>query len=89
MGNSVYVCEPDKIVMSRPECSKDFKNFMARAKSRQETFITRLKAARVLISCFHHGISSDNKMKMHQICVHMIAVMVQYSIENGSPMFET
>ena len=61
--------EPDKIVVSISEHPKDFKKFMAKVKSRQETFNVRLKVFRVLTSCFHHGTStsSDNKMKMHQM----------------------
>ena len=89
IGDPGYADEPDKIVVSRPEHPKDFKKFMARVKSRQETFNARLKVFRVLISRFHHGTSSDNKMKMHQMCAEMIAVMMQCSMENGSPLFET
>jgi hypothetical protein len=40
-------------------------------------------------SIFHHGTSSANKMKMYQMCVEMIVVMVQYSIENGAPLYES
>ena len=49
------------------------------------------KDSKLLTSCFHHGTSSANKMKMHQMCVEMIAVMVQYqySMENGAPLFES
>ena len=88
VGDSGYAGEPDKIVVSRPEHLKDFKKFLARVKSRQETFNARLKVFRVLTLRFHHGTSSANKMKMHQMCVEMIAVMVQYSMENGAPLFE-
>ena len=87
--DSGYAGEPDKIVVSRPEHPKDFKKFMARVKSRQETFNAWLTLFRVLTSRFHYGTSSDNKMKMHQISVEMIAVMIQYSMENGSPFVET
>ncbi len=88
IGDSGYAGEPDKIVVSRPEHPKDFKKFLARVKSRQETFNARLKVFRVLTLHFHHGTSSDNKMKMHQMCVEMISGMVQYSMENGAPLFE-
>ena len=88
-GDSGYAGEPDKIVVSRPQHPKDFKKFLGQVKSRQETFNARLKVFRVLTSRFHHGTSSANKMKMHQMCVEMIAVMVQYSMENGAPLFES
>ena len=61
--DSGYTGEPDKIVASRQEHPKDFKKFMARVKSRQETFNKRLKVLRVLTSRFHHGMNSDNKWK--------------------------
>ena len=86
VGDSGYAGELDKIIVSRPEHPKDFKKFLAPVKSRQETFNARLKVFRVLTSRFHHGTSSANKMKMHQMCVEMIAVMVQYSMENGAPL---
>ncbi len=46
------------------------------------------KDIKLLTSRFHHGTSSANKMKTHQMCVEMIAVMVQYSMENCAPSFE-
>jgi hypothetical protein len=79
---ALFFSGSDKIVVSRPENPKDFKKFLVRVKSMQETFNARLK------SRFHHGTSSANKMKMHQMCVEMIVVMVQYFTENAAPLFE-
>ena len=85
IGNSGYASEPDNIVVLRPEHPKGFKIFMAMVKTGQETFITRLKVFRMLTSYFHDGARSENNIKMHEMCVEMMAVMVQSSIENGSP----
>ena len=89
IGGSGYAGEPDRFVVSRWEHPTDFKKFMKRVKSRQETFNARLEVFRVLTSWFHYGTSSDNKMKMHQMCVVMITIIVQYSMENGSLLLET
>ena len=70
------------------ESIQKIQGFMARVKDKKETFNTRLKVFRVLTSCHHCGTSLDNKLNIHQIYVEMIAVMVQYSMENGSPLFK-
>ena len=78
IGNLGYAGKPDQIVVSRPEHPKDFKKFMAKVKSRRETFNAKFKVFRVLTLYFHRDTNSDNKMKMHQMCVEMIVVMVQH-----------
>ena len=48
VGDSGYSGEPSKIVTTKDEHSSDFKEFLARAKNRQETFHWRLKAFNML-----------------------------------------
>ena len=57
VADSGYEGEPDKIVMTKEEHAKDFKEFLARCKNRQETFHWRLKAFNILGGRFHHGTS--------------------------------
>ena len=49
----------------------------------QETFFSRMKAFQVLRQPFRH----KPVMEKHEACFIAVAVMVQYGIENGSPLF--
>lgn len=57
VADSGYEGEPDKIVMTKEEHAKDFKEFLAKCKNRQETFHWRLKAFNILGGRFRHGTS--------------------------------
>jgi hypothetical protein len=47
-----------------------------------ETFNSRLKNFHCLDDRFRHGIDK------HKICFEAICVIVQYQLENGSPLFD-
>jgi len=87
IGDSGYV-GIENIIIYREEHSLEFKEFMGRAKNRQETLHSRLKSFNVLKSRFRHGQGTQSKMAYHKICVEAVCVMVQYSFENGNSMFE-
>lgn len=74
--------------MTKDEHSCEFKEFLARAKNRQETFHWRLKAFNVLGQRFRHGKNTEHKMSLHKMAVEAVAVIVQYDYENGHQPFD-
>jgi hypothetical protein len=88
IGDSGYEGEPDKVSTSIREHDAEVKEFFARAKSRQETFNTRLKFFAVLSERFRHGKGVKKKMDMHQACFDAVCVLQQYDMENGHPLME-
>jgi hypothetical protein len=88
VGDSGYNGEPSKIVVTKDQQSAELKEFLARVKNRQETFHWRLKSFNVLGQRFRHGVSTQERMRLHQIAVHAVAGIVQYDYENGHPPFE-
>ena len=69
IGDSGYSGEPSKVVTTKDEQSSEFKEFLARAKNRQETFHTRLKSFSVLGTRFRHGVDPDDRMRLHKMAV--------------------
>jgi len=68
--------------------SKELKAFKARAKSRHETFNSRMKIFHVLKHKFEHDKGT------FPICMTAVAVLVQYMIEDtkpesATPLFDT
>jgi hypothetical protein len=56
-------------------------NFKSRARCRQETYNRRLKHFMCLSSTFKNGFAK------HGIALRAVAVMVQYQMDNGSPLY--
>ena len=88
IGDAGYSGEPTKVVVTRDEQSSDFKEFLARAKNRQETFHWRLKSFNILGHRFRHGVNTKERMRMHRMAVELVAGIVQYDYENGHPPFD-
>lgn len=95
ISDSGYVGIEDKVIIYRQEHSSEFKEFIGRAKNRQESRMNRqeslhirLKSFNVLKSHFQHGQGTQSKMAHHKICVEAVCVTVQYSLENGNTQFE-
>ena len=88
VADSGYNGEPSKIVVTKDEQSDEFKNFLARAKNRQETFHWRLKSFNILGYRFRHGVSPRERMRLHKMVVEAVTGIVQYDYENGHPPFE-
>mmetsp|Transcript_32564 Transcript_32564/g.55538 ORF Transcript_32564/g.55538 Transcript_32564/m.55538 type:complete len:170 (+) Transcript_32564:62-571(+) len=88
VADSGYAGEPEKIVMTQDEHPKDFEEFLARCKNRQETFHWRLKAFNILGGRFRHGISVEHRMELHRMAVDVIVGVIQYDYENGHPPFD-
>jgi hypothetical protein len=62
--------------------SKELGKFKSRARARHETFNGRIKNFLCLDVRFRHGV------KNHRSVFEAICVIVQYQLENGSPLFE-
>ena len=82
-----YKGEPTKILMVTDEMSKEMKDYIGRAKARQETFHGRLKGTfNILGHRFRHNQKTAEKtMALHQKVVHACVVLIQYDFENGHP----
>lgn len=73
----------EKGIISTPS-SQDppgLRHFKSRARSRQETFNARIKFHKILDTRFRH------KLEKHEIAFEACCVIVQYQMENGSPVF--
>lgn len=88
IGDSGYAGMPDKVTVTKDGQSKALKQFLGRAKNRQESLHTRLKSFNVLSGCFRHGKGTESKLELHKTCVEAVCVIVQYDMENGSPVFD-
>ncbi|KAL7524100.1 hypothetical protein ACHAXR_000437, partial [Thalassiosira sp. AJA248-18] len=88
IGDSGYAGEPTKIVTTKDEHSSEFKEFLARAKNRQETFHWRLKCFAILRHRFRHGVNTQDRMNLHKTVVDLVAGIIQYDYENGHPPFD-
>jgi hypothetical protein len=57
--------------------------FKSRARARHESFNGRLKFFDILQNTFRHGEAR------HKIAFEAVCVIVQYQMDNGSPLFDT
>jgi hypothetical protein len=78
VGDSGYEGKPSKIVVMRDEHSKEFKKFLARVCSHQETFFKGLKDWKILRCCFAYGSTTEGRKKLHKMAIEAIAVICQY-----------
>jgi hypothetical protein len=63
----------------------EVKEFKRRARARHENFNGRIKNFGVLSQTFRH---KKNRLEKHQTAFEAVCVIVQYQLENGSPLFE-
>ena len=87
-GDSGYIGEPSKVVLSKDEHTPEFKEFLERVKNRQETFHWRLKAFNIIGGRFRHGKDTEHRMRLHKMAVEAVAGIIQYDYENGHPPFD-
>lgn len=88
IGDSGYEGMPEKVTVTRDGQSKELKQFLGRAKNRQESLHSRLKSFGALNDRFRHGKSTKDKLDLHQMCVDAVCVAVQYDMENGRPIYD-
>ena len=82
IGDNGYHGEPN--TMSTPSSwdPKKLHCFKSWARACHELFNGRINKFKCLSKRFHHGVHK------HQICFEAICVIVQYQLENGSPLFD-
>lgn len=83
IGDRGYRGESNLISTPNPHDAKELRDFKSRARARHETLNGRLKNFQVLSGRFRH--KQDN----HKTVFEAICVIVQYQLENGSPLFQT
>ncbi len=88
VADSGYAGEPSKCVITKDEQSDELKQFLARAKNRQETFHTRLKSFNILGHRFRHGVNTEERMRLHKMAVWAVSGIIQFDYENGHPPFD-
>lgn len=88
VGDSAYSSQPDKVTTTKDAHDPKTKKLFARMKSMQETCFKRFKDFKVLRESFRHGTGTDNKLEKIKTSFEAVAVLVQYDIENGHPLFE-
>lgn len=82
IGDRGYTAEPDFISTSNDFDPREIAEFKDRAQARHETFNGRLKSFKCLSTKFRHGIEN------HKVAFEVVCVIVQYEMENGSPLFD-
>jgi hypothetical protein len=87
-ADSGYVGESGKLTVSRAHHSEEMREFIARAKARQESFNSRMSRFNILRARFRHGKGTQQKLELHKSCAEAVCVIVQLGMDNGSPLFE-
>jgi hypothetical protein len=90
VGDSGYSCRDlsDRIVTTRWIHSKQFKKWIARVKSRQESLFLRMKAFQVLGGVFRHSKGgTDAKISLHKACTEAVLTLIAYDLEEY-PLFD-
>lgn len=72
----------EKASTRMPGNSHKMKHFRSRAQGRQETLFFRFKVFSILRERFRHSYS------LHKMVLDDVAVIVQYDMENGHPLFD-
>ena len=79
---------PEKVTVTRAGQSKELREFLGRAKNRQESLHAKLKSYRILGSNFRHGKKgTQDKIDLHQMCVEAVCVIIQYDSKYMFLMF--
>ena len=83
VADSGYSGEDNNTIsVTREGDSKEVKEMKARAKSRHETFNSRIKSFTILSTEFRHNIA------LHQAVMESVCVLLQYDMESGHGLFE-
>lgn len=82
VGDNGYRGEPNALSTPNLQDPPELRKFKSRARARQESFNARIKVFQCLDQRFRH------RIKKHKICFEAVCVIVQYQLENGSPLFD-
>lgn len=75
----------NKISKPNPLDTPEVRKFKGRARARQENFNARLKIFKVLKNEFRNNTKKEEK---HKCCFEAVAVICQYQLELGSPLWD-
>ena len=79
----------DNVTITREGQSRELKQWLGRAKNRQESLHSRIKSFNILKQRFRHGRKgTDDKLDLHRTCVEAVCVLVQYDMDCGNPVFD-
>ncbi|EJK49115.1 hypothetical protein THAOC_32038 [Thalassiosira oceanica] len=79
----------DNVTITREGHSREMKQWLGRAKNRQESLHSRIKSFNILKQRFRHGRKgTDDKLDLHRTCVEAVCVLVQYDMDCGNPVFD-
>lgn len=84
VGDKGYRGEPETISYPNHLDEEAVAELKKRIRSKQETFFSRMKAFKILEDSFRH----KPVMTKHKACFEAVAVIVQYGIDLGFPLFE-
>jgi len=85
IGDQGYVGSGGKVATRNQFDDAPTKDFKERAKARQETINSRLKAFGILNRDFRT--SGDLRLPRHKAAMEACLVIIQYELENGSALF--
>jgi hypothetical protein len=71
----------DKLSWPNPHDAPEVHNFKSRARLRHETFNGRIQFFKILCDVFRHP------GKKHKVVMEAVCVIVQYQMDNGSPIY--
>jgi len=77
-----YKGQHEILITKNPFYSDEVNTYIKRARARQESVNKRIKDFKAVSSVFRHG------HEKHGIVFHAVAVLLQYDMENGSPVFD-
>lgn len=84
VADKAYRGEPETVSYPNQLDHEDVAALKARIWARQETFFLRVKALNVIKQPFRH----KPVLPLHKACFEAVAIIIQYSHENGSPLFQ-
>ena len=76
-----YRGEPNVVATANSRDQEPVRALKGAARARQESFNARIKVFKCLDERFRH------QLKKHKVAVEAVCVIVQYQLENGSPLF--
>jgi hypothetical protein len=82
IADNGYRGEPNTLSTPNAHDPIELRKFKSRARARHESLNARIKNFKCLAERFRHGIQK------HRICFEAVCVIVQYQMENGSPLFD-
>jgi hypothetical protein len=84
IADNGYTSTQEQGILSTPNSHdiREVRKFKSRARARHESFNGKVKNFRCLAEQFRHGVPN------HKIVFEAVCIIVQYQLENGSPLFD-